>query len=65
MDEAAEHSADHGRGQGFHHFGAGARAPRDRQEAGHNGRDGHDFRAEAQAGAVFDGVDQVGTSEVK
>ena len=63
MEQAAQHSADDGGGEGLHHFRAGARAPHDRQEAGDDGGDGHHFRAQAQARAFLDGDDEIGARE--
>ena len=42
-DEAAYHAPDHGCGERFHHFGAGAVAPQNGQQPGYDGRNGHDL----------------------
>ena len=59
MEETGDHTSDHWGGEGFHDLGALAVAPHDGKEAGDDGADGHDFRAQAEAGSVFDGLGEV------
>ena len=46
-----QHAAHHRHGDAAHHLGAGALAPEDRQQAGHDGDDGHHLRPHALDGA--------------
>src|SRR5437899_9443999 len=59
VDEAAKHPADDRGGERLHDFGTCAGAPHDRKKAGDDGGDGHDFRAQAEACAIFDGLNEI------
>ena len=61
--EGADHAADDGSSDGFHHFGAGAGAPHNGEKAGDDGANGHDFGPEPQHGAIEDGGLEVGSIE--